>query len=231
MEQQRSLIRIAVALTASLSLLAGCSSSDSTAPLAAATISTVQASDAQTGTVGEALPSPVEVKILAADGSPVVGALVSWAIESGGGTISITSSPTDSLGIATVSWTLGTVAGANTLSASTSGLAPVMLSATANAGAVAKLVKVSGDAQTVDVGAPAQPFVVKAVDVYGNAVAGATVTWVPDNGAELSVSTTVTGSDGLAQTVLTAADPTTYQVLAELQSDATIEAMFTATGN
>jgi len=231
MEQQRSFARLAIAITASLSLIAGCNSTDAAAPLVAAAISAVQGSNAQIGTVGQPLANPVTVMVLAANGSPVAGVMVSWSIESGAGSISITSSPTDSLGIAAVSWTLGTVAGTDSLMASVSGLTPVVLSATANAGAVVALVKVSGDAQVVAAGSSAQPFVVKAVDAYGNAVAGVTVSWIPDNGGTLSVNTTVTGSDGIAQDTLIADQATTYQVMAELQSNATIETTFTGTDN
>ena len=231
MSKHRSLARLAIAMTTSLSLAAACGSSDSTAPATPATISAVAGTNAQIGTVGQPLPVNISVTVLSSSGTPVPGVFVSWAVQSGGGTIGVTSSSTDSLGVASVSWTLGTVAGADSLTASVSGVSSIAFSATANPGDVVSLVKVSGDAQVVPAGSAAQPFIVKAVDAYGNAVPGVSVTWVLENGGELSTTTTVTGSDGLAQSVFTADATTTYQVMAELPTNPSVETVFTATGS
>jgi adhesin/invasin len=227
MTQQGHITRLAVATTAALVLIAGCGGSDDTTapPLVAASVVATQG-NAQAGTVGQALTSPVSVQVLAANGSPVPGVLVTWFIESGGGSVSTTSSTTDSLGMATVTWTLGTVAGTDSLAAAVTS-ASITLSAVANAGPVAALTKVSGDQQTVTAGTTSQPLVVMATDAYGNPVAGVTVAWIPENGGALGAPTTVTGSDGTAQDALTANSATTVQVLAELQADATIQATFT----
>jgi adhesin/invasin len=229
MSQHRGFARLAGTMTATLSLLAGCGS-DSTAPATPTTISAVAGANAQVGTVGQPLANDISVTVLSASGTPVPGVFVSWAVQSGGGTISVTSSATDSLGVASVSWTLGTVAGADTLVATVGSLTPLVISATANPGDVASLIKVSGDAQVVAAGTTAAPFIVKAEDTYGNAVPGVTVTWVTENGGELSTTTTVTGADGLAQNVFTVDTTTTYDVMAELPSNPTVETVFTATG-
>jgi hypothetical protein len=231
MSQHRSLARLAIAMTASLSLVVACSSDDSTAPPTAATISAVAGTDAQIGTVGQPLATNISVTVLSTSGTPIAGVFVSWAVQSGGGSISVTSSSTDSTGVASVSWTLGTAAGFDSLTATVSGVTPITFSATASPGPVASLVKVSGDAQVVPAGSAAQPFVVKAVDAFGNAVPGISVTWVAENGGELSTTTTVTGSDGIAQSVFTADTTTTYQVVAELPTDPAVETVFTATGS
>jgi hypothetical protein len=230
MSQHRGFARLAGTMTATLSLLAGCGGSDSTAPATPSTISAVAGANAQVGTVGQPLANNISVTVLSASGTPVVGAFVSWAVQSGGGTISVTSSSTDSLGVASVSWTLGTVAGPDSLMATVGGLTPLVFSATANPGSVVSLLKVSGDAQVVAAGTTAAPFIVKAEDSYGNAVPGVTVTWVTENGGELSTTTTVTGADGLAQNVFTVDTTTTYDVMAELPSDPSVETVFTATG-
>jgi adhesin/invasin len=229
MSQHRGFARLAGTMTATLSLLAGCGS-DSTAPATPTTISAVAGANAQVGTVGQPLANDISVTVLSASGTPVPGVFVSWAVQSGGGTISVTSSATDSLGVASVSWTLGTVAGADTLVATVGSLTPLVISATANPGDVASLIKVSGDAQVVAAGTTAAPFIVKAEDTYGNAVPGVTVTWVTENGGELSTTTTVTGADGLAQNVFTVDTTTTDDVMAELPSNPTVETVFTATG-
>ncbi len=227
MTQQARFTSFTVAATAALVLIAGCGGSDdTTAPALVAASLVATQGNAQAGTVGLALTSPVSVQVLAANGSPVAGALVTWFIESGGGSVSTTSTTTDSLGIATVTWTLGTVAGNDSLAAAVT-TASITLSAVANAGPVAALKKVSGDQQTVTAGTTTQPLVVMATDAYGNPVTGVTVSWIPENGGALGAQASVTGSDGTAQDALTADSAATYQVLAELQSDATVQATFT----
>jgi adhesin/invasin len=149
-------------------------------------------------------------------------------VTSGGGSVSAASSISDSFGIATVTWTLGTVSGPETLSATAAGAASgVVISATATPGTPTALVKVGGDGQTVTAGSAAQPLVVKAVDKYGNAVVGEVIVWIPQNGGALSAATSVTGADGTAQDVFTADGATTYQVMAQLQSNSDLSVVFT----
>jgi hypothetical protein len=63
-------------------------------------------------------------------GQPVAGARVTFAVETGGGTVTGGSATTDASGIATVgSWTLGPAIGSNTLSARTGSLPPVTFTA------------------------------------------------------------------------------------------------------
>jgi hypothetical protein len=70
---------------------------------------------------------------------PIPGVLVTFSITAGGGTLGTSSALTDETGIATVrSWRLGDSAGVNTIVASAAGLAPVVFTATALAGVVAR---------------------------------------------------------------------------------------------
>jgi len=63
-------------------------------------------------------------------GQPVAGARVTFAVETGGGAVTGGNATTDASGIATVgSWTLGTTAGTNTLTATTGNLPPVTFTA------------------------------------------------------------------------------------------------------
>src|SRR3954468_22333021 len=65
-------------------------------------------------------------------GQPVAGARVTFAVETGGGTVTGGSATTDASGIATVgSWTLGPATGSNTLSARTGSLPAVTFTADA----------------------------------------------------------------------------------------------------
>src|SRR5262249_38888139 len=89
----------------------------------AATTLVKNGGDNQTATVGTAGPAAPSVLVADASGNPVSGVSVTFAIGSGGGSITGGSQTTNSSGIATVgSWTLGPSAGANTLNATSAGL-------------------------------------------------------------------------------------------------------------
>jgi hypothetical protein len=76
-------------------------------------------------------PAP-SVLVKDQNSEPVAGVTVSFVITSGGGSVTGASVATDASGIATVgSWTLGTSAGLNTLTATAGALTPVVFSATA----------------------------------------------------------------------------------------------------
>ena len=92
------------------------------------------AGDNTQATVGTAVADPPSVRLVDAFGNLVVGATVSFAVVSGGGSVTGASPTTDASGVARVgSWTLGSTAGTNTLSATASGLpgSPVLFTATA----------------------------------------------------------------------------------------------------
>ncbi len=87
----------------------------------------------QTATVGTAVGTLPAVLVANATGSPVAGVAVTFAVASGGGSITGASATSNANGIATVgSWTLGLTAGANTMTATSAGLAgsPVFFTAT-----------------------------------------------------------------------------------------------------
>ena len=91
---------------------------------------TISSGDAQTGTVNTALANPIVVKVEDENGDDVAGASVTWAVASGGGTLSALTGTTGSDGTAQVTWTLGTTAGTNTVTATVTGLTPVTFTAT-----------------------------------------------------------------------------------------------------
>jgi hypothetical protein len=123
--------------TLALALMIGaCSSDSSTAAVAAATpaqVTVVTGSNAMTGTVGAVLP-PVQVEVQDASSAPISGQTVTWTVISGGGVVNATSSTTDSNGIASVVWTLGPVAGTDSLLAAVNGTS---LNTTITANAIA----------------------------------------------------------------------------------------------
>lgn len=96
--------------------------------------------NAQTGPAGAALPTPIAVKVTAADGLGVSGVSVAFAAGSDG-SVSNASVLTNSTGDASVTWTLGPVGGAQTLTATAVGLtgSPLAFTATATTAAATQL--------------------------------------------------------------------------------------------
>ncbi len=93
----------------------------------------ITAGDGQSARTSQPLAADLEVLVTATDDGPVPNLPVAWAVTSGGGSLSATSAPTDSDGRASSRLTLGGDAGANTVSATPSGLAAVTFEATGSA--------------------------------------------------------------------------------------------------
>jgi hypothetical protein len=170
-----------------------------TPPILVGTSLTVSsASQNQTGIAGDTLPTPISVRVFDQFGNPLAGALVNWTVLSNGGSVPQASSLTDLNGDASIVWTLGATAGADTLQAALPSGATAIITATGIAGPYASLTTVSGDGQTVLAGSTTAPFVVKAADANGNAVAGQTVTWVYTGNGTVMNGSSITDADGLA---------------------------------
>ncbi len=159
----------------------------------------------QNATVNTAVGAPPSVLVLDAASQPVPNAAVTFAVATGGGSLTGGSQLTNASGIATVSsWTVGQTAGVNTLTATVGALPVVTFTATGVAGAPASVAVVSGDAQTAAAGAALpQPLVVVVKDALGNAVTGATVNWATTGGGSLAPPSGPTGITGQAQATWT----------------------------
>lgn len=166
------------------------------------TVTVDSGSNAQFATVGHA----VHVTVTASKntGSPVPGQTARWNVEGGGGTLSSSSTVTDADGRTGVDWTLGTLAGLNTVTVTIGGGVAVVL-ATGTADTVKSLNKISTDTQTV-VASASTPIVARAVDAFGNGVQGVIVAWSATGGS-VTPATTTTGTSGNAQATFTS--PTT----------------------
>lgn len=78
-----------------------------------------QGGDNQNGTVSTAVATPPSVKVTTASGAGIQGVVVTFVVASGGGTLTGATPTSGSDGVATVgSWTLGSGAGPNTVTAS-----------------------------------------------------------------------------------------------------------------
>jgi adhesin/invasin len=146
---------------------------DAAAPPRAATVRVV-AGHGVTRVVGALVPVAVRVEDAAGQGVGNVG--VAWVVTGGNGSVNGTTATTNSAGEAFVGWTLGTMPGPNTLTATVAGIAPVTFAATATVGAPASVVVVSGNHQTAGPGDELPlPVVVRVRDAQGNGVPGVAV--------------------------------------------------------
>jgi len=85
--------------------------------------------EGQEGFPGSALAEPFVVKVLDQNGSAVAGAVVTFSVTAGGGTLSPTTATTDTNGRARSTLTLGPDLGTNTVTATVEGLEPVTFTA------------------------------------------------------------------------------------------------------
>ena len=153
----------------------------------------------QSGTAGTTLSKAIVFKLADQYGNGVPGITVTFSDSPNHGSFSSNSVTTDSLGKATVTYTLPTKAGFTTITASGAGF-NASGQERALAGSPTSLSIVSGNNQT----APRntllpQQLKVKVTDQYGNGVAGVSVNY-NDNGANGSFSSTtaITNSSGVA---------------------------------
>jgi len=164
----------------------------------------ISSGNSQKAQIGSPLPLPLDVKVKNAAGAGVAGIQVSFS-GGGSGTLSSPTATTNSSGIASVTYTAGTVAGATQITASATGLTPVVFKETVLAGAAAALSIHAGNNQTVKPGATTAALEVVVTDQYGNLVAQAPVTF-SDGGAggSFSVNPALSATTGIAQARYTA---------------------------
>ncbi len=160
----------------------------------------------QTGTVGQELSDPLEVRV-AADGVPIPGHMVAFVVngDAAAGRIEPDTAVTGSDGRATARWVLGSEAGAYEVQARL-----VVTEPAPPPSAVFEASALAGEPDTLRAASPAsqpgriaQPVsdapTVRVVDQFGNAVPGAAVTWnVTAGGGTASSGETATGADGEA---------------------------------
>lgn len=182
-----------------------------TAGLAANVVSV--AGDAQTATVNTPVASAPRVRVTDAFGSNVAGASVTFAVTGGGGSVGVpVTVTTDADGFAAAaSWTLGTTAGAHSLSATVagSGIAgnPVVFTATATAGAASTARSGMGAAPptiAASNGSVSSSITVRLRDAFGNAVSGAAVTLAATGAGVTLVQPGASDAQGVATGSLSA---------------------------
>ena len=156
--------------------------------------------DEQQGPAGVQLDEPFVVSVLDQNGSAIAGgAVVTFSVIAGGGTLSVETATADASGQAATRLTLGRDPGPNSIEVTVAGLEPVPFTATAIEQEITvadqampqTLTKVSGDSQEGPASTKlAAPFVVSVLDQAGSPLAGATVTFSVTAGGGLLSSTT-----------------------------------------
>lgn len=161
----------------------------------------LNAGDAQTSVAGTAVAIAPSVRVEDAFGNPVAGATVTFSVTGGGGSVVGSSPTTNALGLAAVTtWTLGTAAGANELTATVGILTPVVFSATGVPGPATQVVVTGGNNQSAVAGSPvAVPPTVAVRDQHGNGVQGIAVTFaVASGGGGVTGAAQVSDTNGAA---------------------------------
>lgn len=130
------------------------------------------------GTAGDSLAAPAAIRVTDSTGLVLADLPVSWRTPDGG-QLTALGARTDSIGEARALWRLGPRAGRQRLLAQVGNprtMPPLTVSTTALAGAADSVVLRSGGAQRGVVGRRlARPIVVRALDRWGNPVAGARI--------------------------------------------------------
>ncbi len=162
---------------------------------------TASSGDAQTGVVATALALDLTVKAADAVGNPKAGVVITFQAL-GGGSVTAGTAVTDALGLASTHWTLGTLAGTQTVTASAPGVTSLSFTATALAAAADAMTILTGNNQTGSPGAALPDSLrIRLVDRFGNPIAGVTITWTPAVGAgAVSPATSATDANGRAAT-------------------------------
>jgi len=157
----------------------------------------------QSVAAGAFAPNPLAVIVTDAGGNPIAGVVVNFAVTAGGGSIAGTSATTTAAGIATSgAWTLGTVAGPNSVTVTSPAIAGVsaVFNAAGGAGPPTKIAGFAGNNQTGTAGGlvATKPSVI-VTDANANPVAGFTVTFAPASGSgSVTGAAAVTDAAGVA---------------------------------
>ncbi|MCH7874402.1 MAG: Ig-like domain-containing protein [Gemmatimonadetes bacterium] len=192
----------------------------------------VTAGDAQSATVNTAVATLPSVQVTDVGGNPLSGESVTFAPTAGGGSVTGGTTTTDGSGNATVgSWTLGTTAGANELTA-TATSASTTISATGLPGPAASLAVDAGDGQSGVVGSvvPIPPSVL-VTDEFGNTVQGESVGFaVTSGGGSVTGTPATSDASGIAAVGSWTLGGTPGSNTLDATSGALTPLTFTATG-
>ena len=183
-------------------------SAEASLPPPAPTTLSIVSGDNQEAVIGEVLANPFVIEVRDQYDAPMAGVTVTFALLTGGGSLSATTGMTDANGRAESTQTLGSDPGTNSVKVSVAGISRTeVFSAEASLPppVATSLSIVLGDNQNGLTGEVlAFPFVVEVRDQYDNPLAGVTVAFaVSEGGGSLSATTATTGVHGRAESILT----------------------------
>jgi alpha-tubulin suppressor-like RCC1 family protein len=176
---------------------------DATATPAPASTLTLISGGGQTATAGTTLPQEIAIRLNDAFGNVVPGTEVSFTVTAGGGATNVPSAVSDNAGVVKFRWTLGPVAGTQSVAATIFGVTPLIITATANAASPSQVSVVSGSGQSAPPGTElAEPLVVQVRDQFGNPLPNVNVAWTPVGAGAGTVTpaTSLTNQAGQAST-------------------------------
>ena len=153
-----------------------------------------------TGVVGLSVDPVPRVRVTNVNGIPKSGITVNFET-TGGGRLFRSTGQTDGNGVTSVwTWTLGNVAGVQTLTARADAMTAVTFTATAEHGPIAAITAISGNYQSAQAGdALAVPLRVRVADQFDNPVGGASLKFsVITGGGEIAGDVAETDSLGMA---------------------------------
>ena len=192
----------AYTLTATATGMASATSAAFNVAPGVATVIAVISGGGQTAAAGSTVPVVFQVRD--ALGNPISGITLTFAVTSGGGSLSGSSGVTDASGQASVGWTLGPLNGAQAMTASAIGLPTTTVSATATGGSTNALAISTPPSATQTAGVTFSPtVVVQAKDALGavvTAFTGAVTASVATgpSGATIGGTATVNAVAGVA---------------------------------
>jgi len=222
----RALITVAFATL----VVAGCSKEPTPPELSAPAKIILISGDAQIASGPVAAGNALVVRVTDPKNRAVSGVPIIWSASDPTAQLSAAASVTDSLGQASVAWTLGNTAGRQTVTATTVRIVGASVVFQAVNSVPVLLTALSGDNQTGDAAtALPTPLVVKLTDASGNPSVGATVTWSALGGGSVSPATSRSDAQGQASAVFTLAPtPGLQSAIAQTSGPPATRAVFTA---
>jgi hypothetical protein len=156
--------------------------------------------EAPSPVVGQTLP-PIRLQVRDEFGNPAVDQPLQAQVLLGGGSVSPTAPRTDAAGQVELLWTLGPVVGLQRMEVRSGTRRLALFEVQAAPGPVDRLVPVQGQNQLAPPGEPVPvPPGVRAVDAFGNPIAGIAVSFqVTAGGGSIQGSPATTGADGVAK--------------------------------
>ncbi len=184
-----------------LVVAAACGGGGDQQPVPASVVA-ITANPLTSAVVGSVVATAPTFEVRAQSGKALSGIVVSVAVTAGGG--SLVGAPTLSLAGPTAigQWTLGTTAGAQTVTVTVAGIAPLVFTLPSTPAAATQLAIIDGDDQFGSQNAVTfAPLRVRVRDPFNNNVPGATVNWTVDaGGGSLAggATSSVSDADGIA---------------------------------